>query len=432
MRLALTNAGHRRALFLVEDLARQGHPAERLPEEDRRLLGLLESFSEPWAESLVQRELVSRRWAERLPDSVTDREVELRRRRNPIEHVGKAIVEFTTRCNFTCAHCYNAGVPRRTETDLDSLAAATDCLAELGIREFAFVGGEVSRYGTGWLELASRMSERGASRVGLVTNGWFLGERNFEAAGRRYRDVPAYLEDLRGHGLTHIAFSVDGPAAVHDRSRGREGLHARIIGGIALVREAGMKPRVSLIMRDESSLTPLALELGKALYGERPATILFDQTNIISNFIDIAGSEGTCVEEGYGLDELCRSGLRCAGFYRPAPRLTLKANGELATCRLADAGEGYGNYHERPLVDILNSMQESFVHRLHAGRRIGDYVGLLDRKIFGERFNHPCVARALVTMLARRMHDQGVAPGDEEGVARINREVAIAAGRRDA
>ena len=63
-----------------------------------------------------------------------------------------------------------------------------------------------------------------------------------------------------------------------------------------------------------------------------------------------------------------------ASLSAPAPHITIKANGEVATCRLANAGEGYGNIHDRPFVDILNRMQESFVFRLHAERLLGQYL----------------------------------------------------------
>ncbi|HUW70167.1 MAG TPA: SPASM domain-containing protein [bacterium] len=159
------------------------------------------------------------------------------------------------------------------------------------------------------------------------------------------------------------------------------------------------------------------------------ASLLFDNTNAINDFVDLGNNEvpeGDLPIEAFGYS---KSALRCPGFYRPSPQLTIKANGELATCRLADAGEGYGNIHERPLVDILNSMQDSFICRLHAGRRIGDYLRLVDPGVFGNRFAHLCALRAVTTMIARRMHDQAVDPDDAEGVERINREVALATGR---
>jgi hypothetical protein len=120
--------------------------------------------------------------------------------------------------------------------------------------------------------------------------------------------------------------------------------------------------------------------------------------------------------------------LYCRNFYRLSASLTVKANGELASCRLSQAGEGYGNIHERPLVDILNGFDEAFVYQLHARRQLEEYLPLVDRSLFGSAFTHLCSLRSIVTMLARKMHEQGVSPDDTSAVQRINREVAMLTG----
>ena len=72
----------------------------------------------------------------------------------------------------------------------------------------------------------------------------------------------------------------------------------------------------------------------------------------------------------FHLDRLPADILPCKAFFRPSPSLTIKANGELATCRLGNVGEGYGNIHDEGLVPLLNGLQECFISRLHAERRI--------------------------------------------------------------
>lgn len=120
--------------------------------------------------------------------------------------------------------------------------------------------------------------------------------------------------------------------------------------------------------------------------------------------------------------------LYCRGFYRPAPTLTIKANGEVATCRITSAGEGYGNLHERPLIDILNHLQDAFVFRLHAERRLADYRRLVDSKVFGDSIEHLCAYRAILTLLARKMHEEQIDPDDQAAVRRLNLEVACLTG----
>lgn len=420
MQLALTNAGHRLSLSSKD-------PGSLLVALRSRLLV-------PWVASPAQQELLAKGYVEILPEGADPRAVARRLRRNPIANLRQAVIEYTTRCNFSCAHCYNAGVERTTESDLGALASATDCLGELGIGQFAFIGGEVSRYGDGWLELAARLRARGATVVGLLSNGWFLGQAGFEAAGKVYGSVTEYLADLKDHGLTHLSFSIDGESGEHDRSRGQAGLYDRILAGFSLVQAAGLEPRVALLARDDQDIMPILGELASRIHGNRSYALrmLFDPTNIVSNFVDLGNGALSGGPLPFGIADAPRASLRCAGFYRPSPHITLKANGELATCRLASAGEGYGNFHDRPLVDILNHLQDSFVYRLHADRLIGDYLPFVDPKIFGEAFANLCALRAVVTMVARRMHDQGIVAQDREGLGRINREVARLTGHLEA
>ena len=114
-----------------------------------------------------------------------------------------------------------------------------------------------------------------------------------------------------------------------------------------------------------------------------------------------------------------------ASLSAPAPHITIKANGEVATCRLANAGEGYGNIHDRPFVDILNRMQESFVFRLHAERLLGQYLPYVVRGAFPGSYSHPCTLRAIATMVARRVEGEGIGPDDRAGILRINEAVAL-------
>ena len=443
MKLTLTNVGHRRSLSLPRKLARG---VETPSSADKLLLQILENPPKcvPSTGSVEERELLHKGFAKLVPDSTPTREIKRILLRNPLENVTALAIEFTTRCNFHCGHCYNANVERVTETNYDALAAATDAFCDMGVRRFAFIGGEVTRYGDRWLELAIRLRERGATIVGILTNGWWLEASDFEAAGRRYATAADYLADLREHGVTHIGFSVDGREQDHDRSRNSPGLYRRILAGFATVRAAGILPRVSLVLRsggtsaDESSMI---LELAGALYpkaGSSPeelvTTLLRDRTNIISGFVDFGNGAGGGNHGPWSLRNTDDRLLRCAGFYRPAPQLTIKANGEISTCRLASAGDGYGNIHDGEVVETLNRIPERFIYRLHAERRIGEYRNCVDPSVFGKRFGSICTLRAIVTMVARKMHEAGVESGDSAAVARINREVALITGhfREDA
>jgi hypothetical protein len=141
----------------------------------------------------------------------------------------------------------------------------------LGIHRFDFIGGEVTRHGRGWLDLVEYIRGREPrALVGVVTSGWFLGQHDFSIADGRCSDDRAYLSELRGRGVTHVIFSLDGPEGLHDRWRRSPGLYRRILQGFEAVKGAGLDPRVSLVTAP--SLVPEALNawldgLAARIYG---------------------------------------------------------------------------------------------------------------------------------------------------------------------
>ena len=391
------------------------------------------------SESPILKDLFNEGVIEQVQPETTQADTLLRYERNPFEHVEKVIFEFTTVCNFNCEHCYNSHIPRITETDPQLLVEAADTFLRMGIRRFDFVGGEVSRYGDGWLEVVEQIRPRGDDIIiSLYTNGWWLEQENFQAAGQSFTGDQDYLSELKRRGVSQVTFSLDGPGDLHNQSRHQAGLYERILRGLEKVKQAGLAPRVSLLIRPEWTddlFEAFLAEPASVIYDFDPATatrkralrLSLDPTNSISNFIDIGNGAGDERMQFPIMEERAHA-LCCRNFYRLSPSLTIKANGELATCRLSQAGEGYGNIHERPLVHILNHFDEAFVYHLHASRQLEEYLPLVDRSLFGSAFTHLCSLRSIVTLLARKMHEQGVSPEDAASVQRINHEVAAVTG----
>jgi hypothetical protein len=406
---------------------------------DDLLLDLWTGMLTPAGQNLAEQELLSDGLIELAEDAISQKQTQLRYQRNPFEQLTKIIFEFTTRCNFSCAHCYNTRVPRLTEAQPEQLALAADSFLQMGIRRFDFIGGEVSRYGNGWLDTAKHIRTRGDDIIiSIYTNGWWLDQSHFHAAGKEYVNTWEYLADLKASGVSHVVFSLDGQGTLHDASRHHPGLYRRIMSGLAQVRQAGLEPRVSLLIRPEwtdSQVEQFLAEPATLIYRldpfspaqKRALRLSLDPTNAISHFIDIGNGAKDETWQFPLLDER-QPPLYCRNFYRLSPSLTLKANGELATCRLSNAGEGYGNLHQERLVDILNHFDEAFVYQLHAERRLEEYLPLVDRSLFGGAFTHLCTLRSIVTLLARKMHEQGVTGSDQTGIHRINREVAVLTG----
>jgi hypothetical protein len=145
--------------------------------------------------------------------------VRLRYRQNPLENVRRVVFEYTTACGMGCAHCRCARLAPVTESAPEALVDFAALVLPLGITRFDFIGGEVLRFGDGWLEVARGVVHRGAETVAVLTSGWFLGQQDLLAAGQRYEDQRQLLATLTDHGVTHLVFSLDGEEASHDEGR---------------------------------------------------------------------------------------------------------------------------------------------------------------------------------------------------------------------
>lgn len=430
MRYALTNYGHRFAARLL----RSGQVAERLGEfEVGACATVLARTSVPVAGNEALEPLVAGGFVMQVEEDVDDEALRLAYARNPLEHIERVVFEFTTLCNLDCKHCRNSNIEAVHEKQPQRLRRVVDAMIPLGVTRFDFIGGEVTLYGRGWLELVEYLRAHGGDHAAVITSGWFLGETDFLAAGVRYADDVAYLRALAGHGVTHVVFSLDGPEAAHDRSRGVSGLYSRVMAGIEKARDAGLTPRVSLVF--EPGLPPLTArawlgDLGRRIYADldgEPALLarrlVADESNYASNLIDVGGAI-QIRRRDRKISDIPDEMIRCKNFFRPHPTFRVKASGEVSLCPLVEGGDGYGNVHERDVVEIMNHMQDALVYRLHAEKRIGVFKYLLDPELFGARVGHVCSLRTALNMLARIMDERGIQASDAEGVRAVNREVA--------
>lgn len=113
--------------------------------------------------------------------------------------------ELTLKCNLRCIHCgSNAGEKRRKElTTKEALDVVKD-LADLGVDEICFLGGEPFLR-KDWFEIANEAKEFGI-RTLFISNGCIN------------KNVISKLCKLEPYG---VAVSIDGMEKVHDAIRGR-------------------------------------------------------------------------------------------------------------------------------------------------------------------------------------------------------------------
>ena len=235
-----------------------------------------------------QQQLIDARLAQ--TSELDERAVRLRYRRNPIENIQRVVFEYTTLCNLDCSHCRNGHVAPRTESRPEALMEAADVMVPLGVERFDFIGGEVTLYGNRWLDVVRHIARHEDAIASVITSGWFLGETKFRAAGAWYDDAEQYLRALKDAGLTHVIFSLDGEAEDHDRIREVPGLFNRVMDGFALVRDAGLEARVSLLVREDQPANWIA-DVSDRVYGDSPgmsvedkiARLCRDRTNYVSN-----------------------------------------------------------------------------------------------------------------------------------------------------
>lgn len=137
--------------------------------------------------------------------------------------------ELTLACNLRCNHCAStAGSPRENELTLEESLNICDQLPELLVLEVVFTGGEPLLC-PHWETIARRLNDLNI-RVGMVTNGTQLGD--------------AMIKRLLGAGVRGLAVSLDGEAETHDRLRGVEGLHQKVLAGIERLIESGLRVTV--------------------------------------------------------------------------------------------------------------------------------------------------------------------------------------------
>lgn len=150
------------------------------------------------------------------------------------------VVWATTRCQLRCRYCYMAA-GECTAADLDpaDFAMAAETLGLAADGEVQIAGGEPLLVPRVVATVARRARDLGVRRIGLQTNGLRIDA-----------DAVAMIKEL---GLA-VGVSLDGPAAVNDRVRGRT---AEVLAGLARLEAAGIPFGVTAVVcRDTVATLP--------------------------------------------------------------------------------------------------------------------------------------------------------------------------------
>ena len=406
MKYILTNYGHRFTQFLTK------LNTPKLIEENKAYAILLEINTNLFLKEIsndIKIELLQNGLIQKVEDTFKNNSIKLLYKRNPLENIQWLVFEFTTECNFSCLHCRNGFIQKTTETNIERLKLVADAFIRIGVRRFDFIGGEVSKYGKGWLELAKHIKKYKHKQIHLYTNAWWIEKQNFEAAGTIYKNQNEYLADLKKNGVTHIVISIDGDEQHHNKQRRKRGLFSRIVNNIENIRNAGIKVNISSILDDsigwkfQKDLQKISRKIydfpEKNDYKVVLHKLYTDKNNSFSNLIDIGGSVKNRKGK-YKISDINVNKIHCKAFYRPAPNLRINANGSMAVCPLFNSANVFGNIRNENIINILNNFQNEFTYKLNAEKKLNNYLKYYDTSVFGDTYDHLCSVRIVLMYIA--------------------------------
>lgn len=283
--------------------------------------------------------------------------------------------EITQRCNLACRHCGSDCASDVSQPDLpaDSILAVLDGIRKRhdpGRITVALTGGEPLLY-PGFFELGTAITALGYP-WGMVSNGWAW--------------TPAKVEAARAAGLRTMTISLDGPEAVHDWLRGRDGSHERACASLRLLTAAPWLQKLDVVtcvhrrnldQLDETRRLLASLGVGHwRLFTVSPIGRAADDPDLrlgreefrrLLAWVEAArakpGPTVACSESGYlgACDTtvrshpfFCRAGINVAG---------VMADGAILACPNIDRRFAQGNIATDDFCDVWESRYEVFRDR---------------------------------------------------------------------
>jgi len=155
----------------------------------------------------------------------------------------------TSRCNFTCKHCY-VPPPDHRDLSFDEAKDLLNQLAELGADDLHISGGEPLMRDD-LFDVIREAVELGF-HVDTITNGWYVNREN----ARKFKES----------GVAHVSVSTDGIGKTHDDFRNKPKSFEQCVEAIKTLRgegvEAYLSPTISkLNLKELPDLLALAESL---------------------------------------------------------------------------------------------------------------------------------------------------------------------------
>jgi sulfatase maturation enzyme AslB (radical SAM superfamily) len=154
-----------------------------------------------------------------------------------LNRTGNLLIHLLDACNLKCKHCYlNASSQKRKYMlPFDLLKRTIDEAHDLGIKSIQFTGGEPLLYP--YIQEVLELTKGKNFKVALSTNGTLMDDKH-----------AALLAEINAC----VVASIDGPAAYHDRFRGKRGSFAKTEDGIARLVDSGVEVKIVTTVCEDS------------------------------------------------------------------------------------------------------------------------------------------------------------------------------------
>ncbi len=171
-----------------------------------------------------------------------------------VEQLRELWIQVNDFCNLRCAHCLVSSGPERPQgLPADRIAGAIDQAVALGAERLFFTGGEpLARPDI--VELIELVVKTHGRELVILTNGTLFKGDRFDRIVQLARDVPTASApwDQRPAPGLRVQVSLDGPSAeINDPIRG-QGSFERIVDGLDVAVEAGLRPTLTATILREN------------------------------------------------------------------------------------------------------------------------------------------------------------------------------------
>lgn len=157
------------------------------------------------------------------------------------------MIYLTNECNLRCPHCFiSAGIAKQSEMTTKEIIELIDNLADNGIREITFSGGEVALH-EGLSDIVDHAFHCGIA-VRLLTNGVLWDERKVDEIANK---------------ISSVQISIDGFSEEENSKMRGHGNFEKALKTVDLFMKSGVKTQIAMTPYPDDSLTDKVRDYAK-------------------------------------------------------------------------------------------------------------------------------------------------------------------------